>query len=121
MAALRNKRNLVTINRENHDEQPRNSQARDTNFPRIKEDYIIQMSEETEGRVTKKLSQEFSGTESRILGALSKLDEFLLNPQVQVHSGSLPETSRNLSRKNQESNEHMSTRPQHTLLSLQVD
>ena len=40
------------------------------------------MSDNIEGRVTKKLSQEFSGTESRILGPLSKLVEFLLDPQV---------------------------------------
>ena len=43
------------------------------------EDYITQVSEEIEGRVTKKLSQELSRTESRIFGVLSKLDEFLLN------------------------------------------
>ena len=38
---------------------------------------------------TKKLSQEFSRTESRILGALSKLDEFLLNPQTRTLSGTV--------------------------------
>ena len=42
----------------------------------MQEDYIFQVSEEIEGRVTKKLSQEFSRTESRILGALSRLDDF---------------------------------------------
>ena len=46
------------------------------------EEYITQVSEEIEGRVAKKLSQEFSRTKSRILGAFSKPDEFLLNPQV---------------------------------------
>ena len=34
--------------------------------------------------VTKKLSQEFTRTESRILGALSYLDDFLLNPLSQA-------------------------------------
>ena len=43
----------------------------------------------------KELSQEFSRTESRILGALSKLDEFFLNPQVRTLSGTVPGTSRN--------------------------
>ena len=55
-----------------------------------------------EGRVTKKLSQEFSGTESRILGALSKLGE--INPQDRVHSGSVPKTPRNSTGENQETN-----------------
>ena len=46
------------------------------------QEYISKVSEEIEGRVTKELSKEFSRTDSRILGALSKLEEFLLNPQV---------------------------------------
>ena len=58
------------------------------------EEYIAQVSEEIEGRVTKKLSKEFSWTESCILGALSKLDEFLLNPQVRTFSTAVPGTSR---------------------------
>ena len=59
------------------------------------QEYISQVSEEIEGRITKKLSKEFSRTESRILGALSKLDEFLLNPQVRTCSVAVPGTSRN--------------------------
>ena len=45
------------------------------------------------GRLTEKISQEFSRTESRILGALSKLDEFLLNPQVRSCSVAVTGTS----------------------------
>ena len=60
------------------------------------------MSEETEGRVTRKLSQEFSRTKSRILVALSKLDEFLLNPQVRTSSGTAPVTSRSSNSENRE-------------------
>ena len=67
--------------------------ARDTNVPTRQEDDIIQVSEKFEGRVKKKLSQELSRTENCILGALSELDEFLLNPQVLVHSRSASETS----------------------------
>ena len=37
---------------------------------------ITQVSEEIKGRVTTKLSQELSKTESLILDALSQLDEF---------------------------------------------
>ena len=58
------------------------------------QEYISQVSEEIEGRVTKKLSKEFSRTESRILGALSKPDDFLLNPQVRTCSVAVPGTSR---------------------------
>ena len=59
------------------------------------EEYISQVSEEIKRRVTKKLSKEITGTESRILGALSKLDEFLLNPQVRTCSVTVSGTSRN--------------------------
>ena len=65
-------------------------------------DYISQVSEEIEVRVTKKLSKEFSKTESRILGALSKLDEFLLNPQVRTCSVAVTGTSRNTNWENRE-------------------
>ena len=70
--------------------------------PGITEDYIAQVSEEIEVRVTKKLSQEFSRTESRILGALSNLDEFLLNPQIRTFSWTIPGTFRNADVENQE-------------------
>ena len=59
------------------------------------EEYITQVSEEIEGRVTKKLSQDFIRTESRILVALSNFDEFILNPQVRTCTGTVPGTSRN--------------------------
>ena len=57
---------------------------------------------EIEGRVTEKLSKDFSRTESRNLGALSKLDEFLLNRQVRTCSVAVPETSRNKDSENRE-------------------
>ena len=90
MATLRNKRKLAAVTRETQEEYPRNGQSRNTSVPRINEEYITQVSEETESRVTKKLSQEFRRTEFRILAALSKLDEFLLNPQIRTHSGTVP-------------------------------
>ena len=52
-ATLRIKRKLAAISRENHREHPRNSRARDTNVRRIQEDYMTQVLEEIEGRVTK--------------------------------------------------------------------
>ena len=66
--ATRNKRKLATLNRENCEEHPSTNLAQNSNFPRSQEDYITQVSEEIEGRVTKKLSQEFSRTENRIIG-----------------------------------------------------
>ena len=105
MAKVRNKRKLAAVTRETQEENPRNGQSRNTSVPRINEEYITQVSERIEGRVTKKLSQEFSRTESRILSALSKLDEFLLNPQIRTHSGTVPGTFRNTNVENQGTNE----------------
>ena len=79
--------------------------AQNSNVPRSQEDYITQVSEEIEGRVTKKLSQELCRTENRILGALARLDDFLMNPLLQGYSGTTPETSRNVFSINQGANE----------------
>ena len=105
MATLRNKRKLAAVTRETQEKHPRNGQSRNTSVRRNDEVYITQVFEEIEGRVTKKLSQEYSRTYSRILGALSKLDEFLLNQQIRTHSGTVPETFRNTNLKNQGTNE----------------
>ena len=89
--ATRNKRKLAALNKENCEEHPRSHVAQNSNVPRSQEDYISQVTEEIEGRVTKKLSQEFSRTEKRILGALARLDDFLMNPLLEGHSGNVPE------------------------------
>ena len=91
--ATRNKTKLAALNRENCEEHPRSNLAQNSNVPRSQEDYITQVPEEIEGKVTKNLSQEFSRTENRILGALAKLDDFLMNPLLQGRSGTTPETS----------------------------
>ena len=85
MATLRNKRKLAAVSRETP-EGSRRSRGRNVLDPELTQDYIFQVSEEIEGRVTKKLSKEYNKRESRSLGALSKLDEFLLNPQVRTCS-----------------------------------
>ena len=105
MATLRNKRKLAAVTGETREEYSRNGQSRNTSVPRITEEYITKVSEQIESRVTKKLSQEFSRTESRILGALSKLDEFLSNQQIQTHSKTVPGTLRNTNVENQGANE----------------
>ena len=104
MATLRKKRKLAAVSRETP-ESTRNGRAPNVLDPELTQDYISQVSEEIEGRVTKKLSKEFSRTESRILGALSKLDEFLLNPQVRTCSVVAPGTSRSSNLVNQGTNE----------------
>ena len=108
MATLRNNRKLAAVTRKTQEEHPKNGQSRNTSVPRNNEDYITEFPEELESRVTKKLSQEFSRTESRISGALSKLDEFLLNQQIRTHSGTVPTTFRNTNVENQEPNEDRS-------------
>ena len=102
--ATRNKKKLTTLNKENCEEHPRSNLAQNSNVPRSQEDYITQVSEEIEVRVTKKLSQKFSRTENRILGALARLDDFLVNPLIQGHSGTAQETSRNVFSINQGTN-----------------
>ena len=76
----RNKRKLAALNRENCEEHPGSNLAQNSRAPRSQEDYRTQVSEEIEGTVTKGLSKEFSKTENRILGALARLDDFLMNP-----------------------------------------
>ena len=101
MATLRNKRKLAAISRETP-ENTKNNQSQNTLDPAIAQEYISQVSEEIEGRVTKKLSKEFSWTEFRIFGALSNFEEFLLNPQVRTCSVAVPRTSRNSNSENRE-------------------
>ena len=103
--ATRNKRKLAALNKENCEEHPRSNGAQNSNVPRSQEDYISQVSEEIEGKVTKKLSQDFSRTENRILVALARLDDCLMNPLLQGHSGTTPETPRNVFSINHGTNE----------------
>ena len=100
MATLRNKRKLAAVSRETP--EGRGSRGQNVLDPELTQEYISQFSEEIEGRVTKKLSKEFSKKESRILGALSKLDEFLLNPQVRTCSVAVQGTSGNANSENRE-------------------
>ena len=103
MSSLRNKRKLAAVSKETP-ESTRNSRVQNTLDPELAQDYISQICEEIEGRVTKRLSKEFIRTESRFLGALSKLDEFLLNPQFRICSVAVPGTSRNSGSENRELN-----------------
>ena len=53
MKTLRNKRKSVVVTRETQEEHPRNGQSQNTSVPRINEEYITQVFEVIEGRVTK--------------------------------------------------------------------
>ena len=83
IATLRSKRTLAAVSRETP-EHTRRNQSQNTFNPGMAEEYINQVSEEIEGSFTKNFFQEFSRTESRILAALSKLDEFLLNHKFRL-------------------------------------
>ena len=113
MATLRIKRKLAALNKENCEELHGRNLAQNSNVPRSQEDYITQVSEEIEGRVTKKLSQDFNRMENRIFGTLARLDDFLMNPLIQGHSGTAPETSRNAFSINQGTNEEDSQSDPH--------
>ena len=86
-------------------QETRNGQSLNTLDPGMTQECISQVSEEIEESVTKNFSKDISRTKSRILGALSKLDEFLLNPQVRTCSVAVPGTSRNNHSENREPTE----------------
>ena len=90
----RNKKKLAALNKENCEKHPRSNLAQNPNAPRSQEEYITQVSEEIEGRVTKRLSKEFRRTKNRILGALARLDDFFMNPLLRGLSGVTPDPSR---------------------------
>ena len=111
MATLRNKRKLAAVSRETL-ESTRNSRGQNTLDPDLTQDYISQVSQEIEGRLPKKISNKFSRTESRVLGALSKPDEFLLNPQVRTCSVAVPGTSGSNNSENRETTGDRSSGPE---------
>ena len=109
----RNKRKLAALYKENCEEHPRSNLAQSSSAPRSQEDYITQVSEEIEEMVPKRLSKEFSRTENRILGALARLDDFLMNPLLRGCSGTTPEPSRNALNTSQGTNEDDSQNDPH--------
>ena len=62
MATLRKIKKLAALIKKNCEKHPRSNLAQNSNVPTSEEDYITQVAEEIEGGVTKKLSQQFSGT-----------------------------------------------------------
>ena len=99
---------MAALNREICEEHPRSTLVQNSSAPRSQEDFLTQVLEEIEGRVTKRLSEEFSRIENRILGALARLHDFLMKPLLQGHSGTNPEPSRNALNTSQGTNEYES-------------
>ena len=66
MATLRNKKTFAVLTKDICEEHLKRNLAQNTNVFRSQVDYITQVPEEIEGRVTKKFSQEWSKMESRI-------------------------------------------------------
>ena len=118
MATLRNLRKTADLRKENGEEHLKGNLAQNSNAPRSQEGYITQVSEEIKDRVTRKLSQEFGGTESRILDAKSCLEEFLLKPLLRGHSRTTPETSRDALGTKQGTNENDSQIETHPEMSV---
>ena len=98
MATLRNKKKLAAFSRETQ-ENTRNSGSQNEFNPGMAEAYITEVSE---GVVSKNFADEVSRMESRSLGASSKLDENLLNPQVWTCSVVNPGLSKRNNLENQE-------------------
>ena len=59
MPTVRIQPKLAAVSRDTR-ESARNGQSQNTIVPGMNEEYITQVSDEMEGRVTEKLSQEFS-------------------------------------------------------------
>ena len=112
---------MAALNKENCEEDPSSNIAQNSSFPKLQEDYITQVSEAIGGKITTKLSAEFSWTENYILGALSRLDNFLLNPLFQGYSGTTSKTSRDTHSTNQETNEDDSQIDPHPEASIFCD
>ena len=56
---------MAALNKETCEEFPRSNMAQYSNVPKSQEEYITQISEEFERKITKNLSQEFSRTENQ--------------------------------------------------------
>ena len=121
MATLKKKRKLATVKRDNHEDYFRINLSLGTNIARVNEDYISQISEKIEVRVTKKLSRKFIRAESWILGALLTLDDFLLNWKFCVKSVTVPDTSRTYRVGNQEYDEDRSQNDPHPEVGISVN
>ena len=108
MATWRNKQKLAAVSKETQ-EYPRNSQSQNTSAAGITEEYIAHVSEEIEGRVTKKCPKNSAGQspESWVLCSnwtnFSWTHGYGQSPEpFREHSGIVPGTFWNADVENQE-------------------
>ena len=103
MATLMNKRKIAAVSR---DTPGMRVPRRFSHRTRLNRKWLKNTSpmflRRSKGGQLKKLSNEFGRKEYRILGALSKLDKFLLNPQTRNCSVAVLGTSRNSNSENRE-------------------
>ena len=103
MATLMNKRKIAAVSR---DTPGMRVPRRFSHRTRLNRKWLKNTSpmflRRSKGGQLKKLSNEFGRKEYRILGALSKLDKFLLNPQTRNCSVVVLGTSRNSNSENRE-------------------
>ena len=99
MSTFRNRRKLAAVNRDSHEENPRNYLSEDTQTPTSNDDFIRQALTENERVVTRELSEEFNRLESLSLGASLQLHDFLPISYVRVQSRSALGISRDCNRK----------------------
>ena len=128
MATLGITKKLSAVNRDSKEKYPRSNQSLHTTssyiqptIPPLNQDYFTQLSEEIDSRVADIFSQEFGWAESHFLGALLKLNEFLLNSHLWLQSGTIPGTSQNLDKENQEPNQDRSQKDPRTEVSTSVN
>ena len=101
MAILRKKRKVAAVSRKTP-ENRRNGQSPNTLDPEVAQDYFARVCEEIERRITKKTFRSIHSDRVTFLVAVSKLDEFFLNPQVRTCSVAVPWTSSNNGSENRE-------------------
>ena len=90
MATPRINKKLAALNKEICEEHSWSNLAQKSKAPRSQEDYITQVFEEIQGRVTRQLCRRFNRTENRILCLQSHLDDFLPNSYFKATPEPLP-------------------------------
>ena len=108
------KENLKPLTRRIFEEHRTSNLTQNSNSPRSQEDHVTEVSEAIDSRARTTLSQKFGSTESRVLGALSWIDIFLLNPLIQGHSGTALQISRNAYGTRQGANEEDCQKDRHS-------
>ena len=94
MATLRNQGKLAALNKENCEEPSRSNLAQNSNAPRSQEDFMTQASDENEGRVTNKLSQEIKRTFTRAIPSGRLSSEPATSGPLRNRSGEVPKRIR---------------------------